>query len=120
MTRRGLVPVCCFSALVLGCNAGQTPVNDDAPGPMVSYRNGAGFNADQRVFMRGDVPRMPTLIHAEYVEEFVNRPGFGGGRLVIVSNTQPDWTELVPESEEGRAFHLGDGRTNPVVVGETL
>src|SRR5262245_41865722 len=100
MTLLRIATTCCLSTLFLGCNAGQTPVGDEAASPLISYRAGDGFDSAKRVFASFDMPMMPTMIHAEYVEEFVNRPGFGGQRMVFIPRTRPHWTELVPESED--------------------
>jgi hypothetical protein len=85
---------------------GREPADEATPGAMKSYKSGAGFDPAGRVFHRGDVPVMITSIHAEYVKNFLDTPGFGGGRRMVVMTTTPPaaWTELVPDSEGNRAF----------------
>lgn len=96
----------CVIGLLAGCDNGNGAATrgESDFGPLESYRAGAGFDPAKRVFVRNDVPRMPTAFHAEYVEDFITMPGFGGGRMIVIPRTQSEWSELVPESEDGRTF----------------
>jgi hypothetical protein len=112
-----LATIGCVGALFDGRSLGEEPKSIATTSPMNAYKTGANFDPAKRVFLRHDIPLMPTVIHEGYVEDFITTPGFGSGRVPRMPVRPPAaWAELVVDSEARRPFEMKPANTSPFAI----
>lgn len=111
MTPRTLLTAAlgCAAVLSVGCYAPddtpstETTATETRVAPLETYRADATPHSSARLFLGSFIgPVLPTGVHQGYVEDFLQQPNFGHGRMTrFPQSPRPYWTELVAVSADG-------------------